>query len=306
VYETFIAMVSRNSSITMSMAQDFWNFSLEFCDEIAELKSKKSIDLCVKTIKSSVLGQEFIPDIKLNALVRKADGTTHLYKKLDVLPSGLLAVRNEVLLYTQHYVKLEDIAKFHLRSHQSLGRVASCNAVIVNQDGVPLTKSSNKTGEVTSVKFPNCSTIYHWSITCPYNGYKFLDNQSKDLVDPIVKAVKACDIHLSQVLNDAPKRAKFRGLKNHGGYYCCDYCEQKGIRKGRRGGPCWFPYTVRKATPRTDVRFREQVTKRFTKKNGFDGKGIMSKSPLLELPYFDMVNSIPCEWMHLVCTGKSM
>jgi hypothetical protein len=299
----FIAMVSRNPSITMSVAQEFWTFSLKFCDEIAELKLKKSIDSCVKTLKSSVLGQECIPDIKLNALVKKPDGSTHLYKKLEALPTSQLALRNEVLQYTQHYVKLQDIVKFHMNSHKSLGRDASCNAVILNQDGVPLTKSSNKTSEVTSVKFPNCSTIYTWSITCPYNGYKFSDNHNKDLVDPIVKAVKDCDIHLSLVLNDAPKRAKFRGLKHHGGYYCCDYCEQKGMRQGRKGGPCSFPYSVRKATPRSDVRFREQITKRYTKKNGYDGKGIMSKSPLLELPYFDMVNSIPCEWMHLVCTG---
>jgi hypothetical protein len=94
-------------------------------------------------------------------------------------------------------------------------KLDSCHYESFPIDGVPLSKSSNKTSDIVSIRFASCYRIYPWIVTCPMNNYKLL---ARDSLEPIIEQLKANGITLKHLIADAPVRAACRGIKCHGGY----------------------------------------------------------------------------------------
>lgn len=99
---------------------------------------------------------------------------------------------------------------------------------------------------------------------------------------------------------DAPARAKVLEMKQHNGYYGCNYC--KTLVTPHEDIKCMiYPMNVDHEL-RTDQEWRSLAEKachtRITKSNEHEFYGIKGKSPFLELPYIDIVSFCPPEFMH--------
>lgn len=90
-------------------------------------------------------------------------------------------------------------------------------------------------------------------------------------------------------INDIPASALVKKTKGHTGRCSCTKCDTLGIRFSNSRSVS-FPHV---GNPRTNESFREQS--QIEHHNG--------TSPLVELPYLDMVRDFPCEYMHLLCLG---
>jgi hypothetical protein len=147
---------------------------------------------------------------------------------------------------------------------------------------VPLSKSSNKTSDIVSIRFASCHKIYPWIVTCPLNNYKVL---ARDSLEPIIVELKENGIKLNNVIADAPARAACRGIKCHGGYYCCDMCEAEGVG---RPGTVFFPSDTFTSTPRNNATFRQQLGGILPNED----TGLQFKTLLADLPDFNLIKGI--------------
>jgi hypothetical protein len=155
---------------------------------------------------------------------------------------------------------------------------------------VPLSKSSNKTSDIVSIRFASCHRIYPWIVTCPLNNYKLL---ARDSLEPIIEELKANEMILNNVIADAPMRAACRGIKCHGGFGSCDLCEAGGV--GRKG-TVFFPSETFTSKARHNGTFRKQISATLPNEK----TGVQFKSILADIPYFNLIQGIPPEFMHLV------
>ncbi|XP_011687446.1 PREDICTED: uncharacterized protein LOC105449759 [Wasmannia auropunctata] len=96
-------------------------------------------------------------------------------------------------------------------------------------------------------------------------------------------------VSIKTFICDRPARAFLKCIIGHGGYWACERCTVKGIRKSNR-----VIYPITDVELRTDMSFRAQS-------NAEHHNDI---SPLLDIePPIDMVQQFPLDSMHLVYLG---
>lgn len=169
----------------------------------------------------------------------------------------------------------------------------------VNIDGLPLTKSSG-----CSLWPILCSLVNHdevfvigafYGSTKPSDVNEFLRPFVTECLDLFDKGIdyngKHFTLRVKNLICDVPAKAYVLNVKGHSGYSSCPRCKIVG---SYLSGRLCFPDEKVMEGKRTDGEFREKVD---------DEYHLPGQSLLTSLPNFDMVQSIPFDYMHLVCLG---
>ena len=242
----------------------------------------------------------------------------HLSRLLRILKETMpfLPLDARTLLKTMRYVRTKEISPglyYHFGICEGMRRTLlfqksmesfSKIGIIVNIDGIPLTKSTNN---------------MFWPITGrvlePVNGPPFIigiyygnkdPDDFNDLLEDSVEEVKdLCAIGFtfdSSILNfqligfvcDAPARAKIKSTVLHSAYFGCGKCFVKGIYykpTEDAGGRVTFPDTNCVLRTNENFRSREQASHHH------------ETSSVLEQLDMDMVMDFPEDEMHLLDLG---
>ena len=173
---------------------------------------------------------------------------------------------------------------------------------MLSEDGVPESRNSGKSINVLTVRLINCALVVPLAIVKTYNETKV----DVDVIwRPLIRQINAMkNIRVHHLCFDAVKRKEVLGMKGHGGYYSCPYCDIKGVYLG---GKVVFTYKdAIKANIRTDEEIREIMNNIDKIEDRDERKGILSKSPLTELENFSFVEQIGLDYLHNYCLGKFM
>ncbi|XP_032797174.2 uncharacterized protein LOC116933525 [Daphnia magna] len=226
---------------------------------------------------------------------------------------GNLPLNARTLLKTPRSVLLDNIADgkywhFGLKQgiHQQLANlphnsIPESSSILVNVDGLPLTKSSRSTfwpilGLIYGEEKPFPIGVYHGTgkPDC-VNSFlsKFIDEAvqlEKDGLDHRGVNVK---VRLSGFICDAPARSFVAGTCGHTGKFACPKCKAIGInfvKPGKKKGRIVF--SDMEAALRTHQTFTDRETPEHHKMRS-----------VLEDLQIDMIKDIPLDYMHLVCMG---
>lgn len=170
--------------------------------------------------------------------------------------------------------------------------------ILINIDGIPLTKSSS------SQFWPILGKVLNYNDCTPfiigvYHGTHKPEDCNAFLADFVKEAIELSLGGLSTgtsnipfkvcgLICDAPARSFVTGIKGHGGYFGCGKCTQEG--EYLNGRMC-FPEI--NCVLRSDQSFSNKTQEEHHLKH----------SILETIPGFGMVSQVPFEYMHLVCLG---
>ena len=242
------------------------------------------------------------PDIKVDyEYLDKQAGTTERKQGERIVPLKLVANKEEFALnYTFTYVHLPELLHFHTKQHESPG-----NEVILAFDNVPVCKSTGESFDVVSIQFPTCHRVYPYRV---FHGAKGVKMDMFRNLRFIMHELMALGLTVKHIISDLPKRASLMGLRQHGGYYACGQCLCPG-EYSRLSGTMVYP--VNRLWPKRtaqgmnaiveDQEFENKVSdpERFR----HELQGIKGRTPLFDLPDFDVTNQIPTDSMHCVYLG---
>lgn len=170
----------------------------------------------------------------------------------------------------------------------------------INIDGLPISKSSNRTfwPILGKVVFPVVSKVFIIGLYCgekkPGSVHQYLKSFIKDALAGFNTGFfvngKLCQVIIDSVVCDAPARQFMKRCKTHGGYYACERCEVKGLNyEGSRR------YRNLDCPLRTDESFRNRKQ---------PGHHVGKKpTPFCKIPYIDLIRHFPLDYMHLVLLG---
>lgn len=173
--------------------------------------------------------------------------------------------------------------------------------IIVGIDGLPLAKSSSSQfwpilAYVQPFKeYAFLIGLYH-GFEKPIESNDFL----KEFIDEAEHLVKngininnsIHKVSIFAICADAPAKSFIMKVKGHSGYHSCTRCFVEGEYLNRR---MCFPYQKIKPRERSHEGYTIKVQEEHHVGN--------SLSDLIRIPGFDMVNSFPLDYMHLVTLG---
>jgi hypothetical protein len=174
--------------------------------------------------------------------------------------------------------------------------------VFVNNDGIPLSKSSQSElwaccGLLRGEQQPFPIALHHskGKPACP-NEYltKTVEEANKLRRDGIVHRGRNLAVKIVGFCNDAPARSFICGISGHTGYYSCPKCRTHGryfTEPGRKRGRVVYPDMD--AALRSHQLFTDRENPEHHKQ----------RTVLEDLVGIDMVNDFPHDYMHLVCLG---
>ena len=167
--------------------------------------------------------------------------------------------------------------------------------LLVNIDGVPLSKSSNSQlwpilGAVFKSKFIFPIAIYHGT-SKPSSAEVFLADFVHEVVDLMRNGIEfqrtVIVFELKAIICDAPARSFVKCIIGHTGYSACERCEVRGERKQNR--------TVYDSYNDDPLRKVEKFNKLEYEHHQND------LSPLA--PIVDCIDDFPLDYMHMVLLG---
>ena len=180
--------------------------------------------------------------------------------------------------------------------------------VDVSVDGILEGRSSNFSLIIYSVCFTECGDPIPWQIM---RTRKRLDKPTlRDVAGPIVEDLAKANLSLRLICCDGKQCCQLKGL--HGiptGYNPCNVCDVEGTRlvtdkRGRRARlnkTVLLPGIVGRLRTRSALE-SDAVWARRRQLCGTKGRkhfrGVMSRTPLLDIPGFDILRDCPIDAMH--------
>lgn len=252
-----------------------------------------------KTMKSKELLD--IPQINIDFEFLDLDTSQIVLKaKQDCIPRKF---REDTTKYKMRYsltsVSFADTVNFHKSRHGAI------NEVVISSDNLPINNSGGRSFDLLSVEFTGCRTVYPLRIFQPFLPIKF--DVLKNL-GQVLEEIKATGITVRAVVADLPKKASLLGIKQCGAYFSCFHCEIRGAHSAEAGT---VVYSLTETAPR---RTHEKMLETANNPD-FSAMcknpdiweevllGMNSRSPLLDLPNFDIIENSPTDHMHNLHLG---
>lgn len=168
----------------------------------------------------------------------------------------------------------------------------------INVDGLPLSKSTNSSfwpilGQIKNVCKVFIIGLFHGTTKPELNS--FLSDFVKECVTLCNNGIEInkCGtktFRLNTIICDTPAKSFLLNIKGHAGSFSCTKCQIEGDHIDRV--QCFLELNC---TKRTDKDFRDR--------NQLEHHLTVQKTPLEEVPYFNMIDGFPLDYMHLVCLG---
>lgn len=165
----------------------------------------------------------------------------------------------------------------------------------LNFDGLPLFKSSNTSFWPILGRFAHNPAVFVLGCFCG-SGKPSLDDYLQPLIEDLQRfhlgvefQGRCVKIKLDLVSMDTPAKAYIKCIKSFNGYFGCDQCTQKGRWCNR------VVFCDASFEKRTDYSFRQKI----------QDEHHHGTTPFTHLPYIDMINHFPIDYMHVVCLGAT-
>ena len=251
----------------------------------------------------------WLPATKLTYTYQDDDGTKCVKENQEALPKWLAKNPSRVLSICASH-KLSDLQAFFgdIHSHNTEQETSKKRTINVSSDGIEETRSGSRKLHVISVMFPGCNQPFPW------RTWEFLGKENApslhDLLAPVVQECIDNEITIDKFIVDGKEQQSIRGMVATSGFWHCPRCLTKGITS-RESKHVHFPPRIVNPTPRQSDMWEEMFVNHAdwfeneeTKKQTRDLRlGIVQRSPLLDLPMFDIVDSIPPDSMHCMHGG---
>jgi len=235
---------------------------------------------------------------------------THLLKILKLHINDDLPIDARTLLKTPrttiikevipgeyfHFGLLSGVINF-LKQHDTFSLTKTDIEIIINIDGLPISKSSNGQlwpilGSVFPYNHVFMIGLYHGKQRKPDNSNEFLFDFIKETKEiyrnNIIHDGKKFKFKIKGFSVDAPAKSFMLHTKGHGGYSSCTKCEVEGEYIEKR--ICFLDENVRL---RTDKDFE----------NCSDYEYHTGRTDLLSIPNIGLVSNAPLDYQHLICLG---
>lgn len=205
---------------------------------------------------------------------------------------------------TYHHFGLKRALNGILEEIKANGEEARDIKLIINIDGLPISKCGTDTVWMIMCSELNCSNVYPVGAFCG----KQKPEEANEFLEPFVeKAILLCqnglenpkvNVSVEAIVCDVPAKAFAFYLKGHTGYDSCSKCfitgksvlpQMSRRRKKRKKRVCFAgigPFKLK-----TDADFILQETE--------DGK----RTILMDIPRFGCVDSVPLDYLHLILLG---
>ncbi len=289
------------------MARDFikesciGSYSFRSCKRLWAMMGKyspfhESEYMSFDTVRRRVLNT--LPKVKMYWTVLDGQTNSTIKGKGSCLPKGYSMGQRYTVQEVWSRMRLKDLLKFHVGLHPRKSDVYCTNGKLdyskvsldFSIDGVKCANSSSNTLYITSVRFNSCKMTYPIDSRYAVKEYK---KNVNDFLKPLINQCNTLGIRVTKFLGDAPVRAMCKLQKQHGGFYSCECCDMEGVHLKKR--VCYPPETMH-CKIRTHKGWRQRVRERKnTHRHTF---GIMGKSPLLDLPNFNIVFDSPSDPLH--------
>jgi len=283
----------------LQMIYDF--FCKDEANYIVKLRDEHLLPYSYKTIERRSLRK--CPAVFVDYWHRKELGCPiEVVREADSLPQKL---RDNPQLYVRHvsYVKLEDVLAFlqSMPQHEA----SSCQLpldqqmVTMSADGVASSLNGQVKFHIISLAFPWCGTPLPWFV------WEFRSGQgpsTEELYGLPVDQLLASNCILAKVVADGLERKKLRGMVSTGGYYGCDWCPSRGEKHSINEG-VHYPLSGIQPVRRSNDDVRQLVANPRALASESLREGVVAASPLLRLPYFDIIEDIPLDPMHAFHLG---
>lgn len=246
---------------------------------------------------------------------RDGAGTYHELTGLKTFPRKGIPP-DWTLVMESAKVSINDTVQHHTESCPK-GKPEKC---VISIDGVSESKSGGSSAEIVSFSFQGCRHVYPVYMCRKSEKGQIVDYNI--LIGKHVLDMQSVGVAVEMVVADSVAVAKLLCMRSHAAFYSCRYCKREGnsfaqtqgrkkpspLAARRQTKKVTWSYTPREFPLRTEERIaacavyamgnlRTQCKKKLA-------KGIMGRCMLLENANFDVTVGVPCEYMHLVYSGK--
>ncbi len=299
-----IAELVARGQITKTAAQKVLEMSYEFAEDFARTKRRKTAKRSAKWLIRRAM-REATPGITTtlfrisedgggqeafanSRILSKCNQTIRVCKRVTSMP--LAEIRR--MVYKAHGVDEENPPDEWRR-------------IEIGSDGFTPAKKTSWGFHKVSVRFLKCGAPTVWFLH-QFNTKRGGSVDTDSIMRPIVEELlELGELKLVRVIGDAKERKMQKGMSGTGAYQGCEFCEAHGVQLpgGGKKKRVSFPRRVQVGTRRT----RDGVIELLLQE-GVDGRGklqkpkdgIVSWSPLLDVPGFDMIYDGPLDSMHLM------
>ena len=280
--------------MSREQGKEMWALSREFpAFDPMEMKSYDTMERRVR---------EVMPQPKVSWRVKVLDTGEFVEGKGESFPEARYADKDKYEVWTVWTrLSLRELIMYHGGKHLDCHFVEDGFVVFEKVhltftfDGIPCAKSSSDTLTVMGLTFKGCKYVYIPQAriarrAAPKNIHEFLD--------PFVAECKSLKVTVDFLVADAPMRSYLKCLKGHAGRHSCEVCEARGTCVNRR---ICYPRTSMHQKRRTHaswIVYVEDLEEQRQYERTDHVVGITARSPLLELPGFNMVQQSPSDPMH--------
>lgn len=253
-------------------------------------------------------GEAALPKLKLRYTYLTDEGQKVTKDGATVLPRDLVK-KGDRIIHICGYNSIQDLFEFYAPLHSGTPQETEgepMKSLIVSSDGVEASKKGRKQTHFVSAMFPGCRDPIMWFAHEFHPEYPL---SPLEIYQPIVDQVQEHGFTISKLVCDGKEQQIIRGMVATNGLWGCARCFTRGTTLV--SGRPHFPYREISNLPRE----REDFILPFqSNPEWFDGslnmnstredrQGLKFRTPFLDLDYFDIIDDVAIDAMHLLHEG---
>ncbi len=194
-----------------------------------------------------------------------------------------------------HRLHLSDLCEFVKGLHR---KAHNWNRVDISVDGVPIGNSSSNKLVVVSILFCKCQTPY--VVDMHHTLQKGKGADAFDTLRPIIRQLEEAGLTLRFLRADGLERKRLRCFVAPSGKWSCDYCKTKGVRIGNT---TYYPFSDCHGEVRRTTEGTRYISEHLLELTEEERAGVRGRTPLLDIPNFDVIWNVPLDSMHTMDEG---
>lgn len=309
----FLANMASEGGVSKQALQELYVFFVSHAEDFSRLKRRGNIHHRCRTLREKTM-QDVSPSVETNVYGMR-QGFQYLMARVNVLRRDLQT--SDVIR------RLSRIRLTRIISHVYQVHRIDINAVPqqwreieINSDGVPISTKGSWSFHIVSLRFIPCGTPYLWMVH-QMNKSRHGRINARIVYKPIVDELNQLGfLTVKRFALDSKERKDALGMTTCNAYFSCSVCEIRGMKvEGDFKSRVSYPSTARPPRIRTRERVeraaRKYLNRRLTllaNRRNVQGamwqcKGVIRRSPLLNLQNFDMLQNTTGDFMHFGALG---
>ncbi len=311
---SFLTKMACAPGVSKAALQEIYNFFVTGAEDIARLKSRHNMERQARTLREKTI-KEKSPDV-WTEVYRMGDTGLVLVDTVTLMRKELQTDETALMC---SYISLKDLIGHVYRVHGiDIENVPELwKKVEINSDGIATAMSASAWDfHAISVRFIPCGTPYLWTLI-QSNTSRGGTVGMESIYEPLVRELNTVAfIEVVRFALDSKERKRVLGMTSCNAYYSCTVCEEKGEAvPGDKKQRVSYPKKYNRSRARTResivrgselyaIRRRDlPATRRNMSIAMWDAKGVLRRSPLLDLRNFKITKGTPGDFMHMIAIG---